>query len=139
MKKQSSIATMFGKFLFIIFYVIGYTCLAFAVLSLIHQQFIGILVFGIPVIISFGIVSWLRKSDTNGSIDNLESIDLLGYFKRKKYKIWKNIPSASKKNNPTMSKIFDTFCSFSIATRVYLILTLGFLAFFLFYYFVYGL
>lgn len=72
---------MIRKFLFIFFYVIGYICLAFTVISLIKQQFIGILIFGIPAIISFGIVSYLKKRDKDETVSNLESKlnrDLLG-------------------------------------------------------------
>lgn len=72
---------MAKKFLFIFFYVIGYIGLAFAVISLIHQQLIGILIFGIPAIISFVIVSYLKKGGTDETVSNLESKlnrDLLG-------------------------------------------------------------
>lgn len=132
-KKQSSIATIIGDVLYIFFFIIWIICLLGATRSLFIGYFIGLIIFGVPGIVSFGVISWLKKNDTSGSIDNLVSKDILKKFKRNDNKIVNN------GNDLIVSKIAAVFNSLSIVVRTYLVLILLFIAFFVFYYFVYGL
>lgn len=88
------LVTVLGLFLYIFFYIVGYICLGFTVISLFRRSFVGVLVFGIPALISYGVVSYLKKIDTGGSIDILQSKfnrDLLEKFDGNKKIIMKYV------------------------------------------------